>query len=294
MIRLGLFLVWLLRLLPLPLLRPIGRAVGLVMHRFARQRYHIAHTNLRLCFPHWSDAQRQETVRRHFAAAGASLLERGILWWSSPARIRRLVRMEGEQHLEAVRDRPVILLAPHFIGLDMGGVRLTLDWQAASVYGPQRNPVVNRLLLHGRTRFGNAKLISRKDGVRPIVAALRKGWPLYYLPDQDLGPKNALFVPFFGVPAATVTALPRIAKMAHAAVVPFVTRQTADGYVARFYPAWENYPSGDVEADTARMNAFIESVVLEMPEQYYWLHRRFKTRPPGEPKLYPKKKRRRR
>lgn len=288
MIRLGLFLVWLLRLLPLPLLRPAGRAVGLAMYRFARQRRRIAHTNLQLCFPHWSEAQRRQTVRRLFAASGAGLLERGILWWSSPARVRRLVRLEGEEHLEALQGRPVILLAPHFVGLDMGGVRLTLDRRVASVYGPQRNPVINRLLVHGRTRFGNVNLISRKDGVRPIVAALRDGWPLYYLPDQDLGPKNAVFVPFFGVPAATVTALPRIAKMARATVVPFVTRQTPDGYVARFYPAWENYPSGDVEADTARMNAFIESVVREMPEQYYWLHRRFKTRPPGEPKLYKK------
>src|SRR5690606_17085087 len=116
---------------------------------------------------------------------------------------------EGREHLEAVRDQPVILLAPHFVGLDMGGVRLTLDIPVASVYGPQRNPVVDRLLLHGRTRFGNVNLISRKEGVRPIIAALRDKWPLYYLPDQDFGPRNAVFVPFFGVPAATVTGLPR-------------------------------------------------------------------------------------
>jgi len=287
MIRIGLTLVWLLRLLPLPLLRPLGRGLGLAMYLAARRRRQIAETNLRLCFPEWSEDQRRRTVRAHFMAAGASLLERGILWWSSRERVRRLIRIEGQEHLDAVGDRPVILLAPHFVGLDMGGVRLTLDRAVASVYGPQRNPVVDRLLLHGRTRFGNVKLISRKEGVRPIVAALRDKYPLYYLPDQDLGARNAVFVPFFGVPAATVTALPRIAKMARAVVVPFVTRQTKTGYVARYYPAWDNFPSGDVTADTARMNAFIESVVREMPEQYYWLHRRFKTRPPGEPKLYP-------
>lgn len=286
MIRIGLALVWLLRLLPFALLRPLGRGIGLLMHRVAGRRRAIAETNLRLCFPEWTAQKRRAAVRRLFAATGASLLERGILWWSRPARIRRLVQLEGMQHFEAVQGRPVILLAPHFIGLDMGGVRLTLDRRVASVYGPQRNPVIDRLLLHGRMRFGNVRLISRKDGVRPIVNTLREGWPLYYLPDQDLGPKNALFVPFFGVPAATVTALPRIARMAHAVVVPFVTRQTENGYVAKFHPAWENYPSGDIEADTAYMNAFIESVVREMPEQYYWLHRRFKTRPPGTPKRY--------
>ena len=286
MIRIGLALVWLLRLLPFPILRPLGRGLGLLMYCFARWRRRIAETNLRLCFPDWTEAQLRKTVRALFAATGASLLERGILWWSSPERIRRLVQIEGEEHLEAVGDRPVILLAPHFVGLDMGGMRLTLDRKAASVYGPQRNRVVDRLLLHGRTRFGNARLISRKEGVRPIIAALKEKYPLYYLPDQDFGPRNAVFVPFFGIPAATVTALPRIAKMAGAVVVPFVTRQTDRGYVARYYPAWENFPSGDVTADTARMNAFIESVVREMPEQYYWLHRRFKTRPPGEPKLY--------
>ena len=286
MIRIGLALVWLLRLLPLALLRPLGRALGLILHALAGRRRDIAATNLRLCFPEWSEAQRRATVRELFAATGASLLERGILWWSSRDRIRRLVRLEGREHLDAVHDQPVILLAPHFVGLDMGGVRLTLDIRVASVYGPQRNPVVDRLLLHGRTRFGNVNLISRKDGVRPIITALRDKWPLYYLPDQDLGPRNAVIVPFFGVPAATVTGLPRIAKMARAVVVPFVTRQTDGGYVAKFYPAWDNFPSGDVEADTARMNAFIESVVREMPEQYYWLHRRFKTRPPGESKLY--------
>lgn len=286
MIRIGLALVWLLRLLPFPILRPLGRAIGRLMYVFAGRRRAIADTNLRLCFPEWDAAQRQRVVREHFAAAGAGLLERGVLWWSSPSRIRRMVQLEGREHLEAVRDRPVILLAPHFVGLDMGGTRLTLDYRCASVYGPQRNPVMNRLMLHGRTRFGNARLISRKEGVRPIINILRERWPLYYLPDQDLGPRNAVFVPFFGIPAATITALPRLAKMAGAVIVPCVTRQTPDGYVARLYPAWNNYPSGDVVADTARMNAFIEMVVREMPEQYYWLHRRFKTRPPGEPSLY--------
>ncbi|MBX6391836.1 MAG: lipid A biosynthesis acyltransferase [Burkholderiales bacterium] len=286
MIRIGLFVVWLLRLLPFPVLKQVGKGLGLVLYAAAKERRRIARINLRLCFPELDERQRERLVRAHFKAAGRGLLERGILWWSSADRIRRLVRLEGKEHFEAVRDRPVILLAPHFVGMDMGGVRFSIDHDCASVYGPQRNKVANRMLLRGRTRFGNARLISRKEGVRPIIATLREGWPLYYLPDQDFGPRNAIFAPFFGIPAATLTALPRIARIAGAAVVPFVTRQTEDGYVARFYPAWEGYPSGDIEADTARMNAFIESLVREMPEQYYWLHRRFKTRPPGEPSLY--------
>jgi len=286
MIRFGLSLVWLLRLLPFPLLKRTGKAIGLVFYAVAKERRRIAHINLQRCFPELEEQQLRGLLRRHFQAAGRGLLERGVLWWSSPARIRRLIRVEGREHFEAVRDRPLILLAPHFVGMDMGGVRLNLEYPMASVYGPQRNKVANRLLLRGRTRFGNARLISRKEGVRPIISTLRERWPLYYLPDQDFGRHNAVFAPFFGIPAATLTALPRLAKVGGATVIPLVTRQTEDGYVARFYPAWEDYPSDDVEADTVRMNAFIESVVREIPEQYYWLHRRFKTRPPGEPSFY--------
>jgi Kdo2-lipid IVA lauroyltransferase/acyltransferase len=270
------------------LLAPLGRGVGWMLYPLARERRHVTLTNLRLCFPQWSESERQRVARRHFQVVARAFLEHGILWWSSKARIRSLVRVEGLEHWQAVAGKPVIWLAPHFAGLDMGGTRIISEWKGVSVYSKQKNPVFDRVLLHGRTRFVTPVLFSRQDGIRPVVKAMRTGLPLYYLPDMDFGARDALFVPFFNVPTATITGLSRMARLARAVVVPAVTRQLpgAAGYVLRFYPAWENYPSDDVEADTRRMNAFIEERVREMPEQYYWVHKRFKTRPPGEASPY--------
>ena len=180
------------------------------------------------------------------------------------------------------------MLAPHFVGLDMGGSRLSIEVQVASMYSKQKNPLADRLLLQGRRRFNVPRLFSRQDSVRSVVKAVREGTPFYYLPDMDFGARDSIFVPFFGVPAATITGVSRLARLANARVVPAVTRQLpgGQGYVLRFYPAWENFPSDDVAADTRRVNAFIEERVLEMPEQYYWLHKRFKTRPQGEQRFY--------
>ena len=288
MIRLGLFVVWLLHLLPLALLAPLGRAVGQLLYAVARERRHVALTNLKLCFPQWSVAEQKRIAHRHFQVVARSFLEHGILWWSSKARIQKLVRIVGLEHWQAVAHKPVIWLAPHFAGLDMGGARIITEWRGVSVYSQQKNPVFDRVLRHGRTRFVTPVLLSRQDGIRPVVKAMREGLPLYYLPDMDLGARDAVFVPFFGVPAATITGLARIARLARAVVVPAVTRQLpgAQGYELRFYPAWENFPSDDIEADTRRMNAFIEARVREMPEQYYWVHKRFKTRPPGQANPY--------
>jgi len=288
MTRLGLALLWLLHLLPLALLAPLGRAVGLLLYPLARERRLVALTNLRLCFPQWSEAERQRVARRHFQVVARAFLEHGILWWSSKERIQKLVRVEGLAHWQAVAGKPVIWLAPHFAGLDMGGSRIITEWLGISVYSQQKNPVFNEVLRRGRERFVKPVLFSRQDGIRPVVKAMRSGLPLYYLPDMDFGARDALFVPFFGVPAATITGLSRMARLARALVVPAVTCQLpgAQGYVLRFYPAWENFPSDDVEADTRRMNAFIEDRVREMPAQYYWVHKRFKTRPTGEGSPY--------
>ena len=157
---------------------------------------------------------------------------------------------------------------------------------SASMYSRQRNALIDAMLYRGRTRFVKPQLIEREEGIRALVRAVREGWPLYYLPDMDFGPRESVFVPFFGTPAATITALARIARLAGAVVVPAVTQQLPHGYVLRFYPAWNDFPSGDAEADARRMNAFIEARVLEMPDQYHWLHRRFKTRPPGLAPVY--------
>ena len=286
--RFGLFIVWLLHFLPLPLLAWVGQGLGMLLYGFGRERRRVARINLRLCFPQMSERVREQLLRRHFRAFARSLLERGIVWWSSAARIQKVVRIEGIEHWNAVRDKPVIWLAPHFVGLDMGGVRLTTEFPLVSMYSRQKNPVFNALLLHSRSRFGMSHLVSRQDGIKPVIKTIKSGVPFYYLPDNDFGARDAVFVPFFKVPAATITGLSRLSKLTGAAVVPCVTRQLpgAGGYVLKFYPAWRDFPSNDVEADTQRMNAFIEERVLEMPEQYIWLHKRFKTRPPGEPHFY--------
>jgi KDO2-lipid IV(A) lauroyltransferase len=286
--RVALGLVWLLRFLPLAALAPIGRAAGLLAYALVRERRHVTLTNLKLCFPHLDEAGRRRLARRHFQAVGRATIEHGILWWSSKARVQRLVRIEGLEHWQAVAGRPVIWLAPHFVGLDMGGIRLGSEYRVVSVYSRQKDPAMDRVLYHGRTRFVMPELYSRQEGLRSVIRALRRGLPFYYLPDMDFGSRDSIFVPFFGVPAATVTGLSRIARLAGAVVVPAVTRQLpgGGGYVLTFHPAWRDFPSDDVEADTRRMNAFIEERVREMPEQYFWLHKRFKTRPPGQARFY--------
>jgi len=284
----GVGLAWLLHFLPLRVLAACGRGVGRLIYLFGAERRLVTHTNLKLCFPAQDDVQRARAARRNFAVWGRAFLEQPLLWWGAAERIKRYVQIEGIEHWLVLKGQPVIWFAPHFAGLDMGGVRLSIDHKVASVYRRQRNPVINKLMLTGRSRFGPV-LFHRQEGIRAIIKTLRDGVPLYYLPDQDLGKRDSIFVPFFGVPAATVTALSRLARVANAKVVPLVTRQIEHGYIAQFYPAWENFPSADVEADTQRMNEFVEARCLEMPEQYFWAHRRFKTRPPGSPKIYPRK-----
>jgi KDO2-lipid IV(A) lauroyltransferase len=282
--RAGLALMWLLRLLPLEVLARVGETFGMLLYAFGRERRQVCLSNLARCFPDMEGARRDALARRHFRAIGRSILERGLLWWSSRARLERLIVLKGQEHLPDAAGGPVILLAPHFVALDAGWTRLSCLMDMSSIYANQKNPVMNRALLDGRLRFGAQQLFSRQDGVREALKALKAGRFLYYLPDLDYGPRNAIFSPFFGVPAATVTALPRLARLADARVVPCVTRLLPGGagYEVRCYPAWTGFPSGDVAADTRRMNQFIEDRVRECPEQYFWTHKRFKTRPPGE------------
>lgn len=286
--RLSIFLMWLLHFLPLPLLAKVGNALGLLLYWLAGERRFVAATNLRLCFPELSEHERTALAQQNFQAFARSFLERGVLWWSAPQRIQRLVRVVGHEHLQKLAGQPVILLVPHFVALDVGWSWLTQQGNLVSVYSNQKNPYFHKKLFDGRLRFGASQLYSRQQGLRPIVKAMRAGLPFYYLPDQDLATKDGVFVPFFGVQAATLTTVPRLAEMTGAKVVPLTTRilPGGAGYEVRFYPAWENYPIGDVTADTRRMNEFIEQRVREMPEQYFWLHKRFKTRPEGEEKFY--------
>ena len=288
MTRLGLMLVWLLRLLPLPILASLGQGLGYVLAHLAHERRRVVATNLALCFPELSEKERRRLLYRQFQAFARSALERGIIWWGTVQDIQRLVHLEGEAHMHGMAHQPVIWLAPHFVGLDMGGIRLATQFPVASIYSQQKNRYFNDFLLRRRARFPHVRLVSRQQGLRPVIQAISEGVPFYYLPDQDFGAKDALFIPFFGVKAATVSALARLAKITGARVIPAVTRQLprGKGYILKLYAPWENFPSGDLIADTQRMNAFIEERVKEMPEQYNWLHKRFKTRPPGEVSIY--------
>lgn len=289
MARLGVFILWLLHFLPLGVLAAIGNGTGALLYLLAAERRKVGRINLTLCFPEWSEAERNRVLRAHFKYFCRALIERSMLWWSSSARIRSHIRVEGLEHLETARQQgQVIVLAPHFVGLDVGGSWMIQHVDLVSVYSNQKSQVFHDMLLRGRSRFGDQKLYSRQQGLRPVIKAMREGRPFYYLPDQDLATKDGLFIPFFGVPAATLTTVPRLAGMNGARVVPCITRMLPgnQGYEVRFYPAWENYPTGDAIADTRRMNAFIEDRVREIPEQYFWLHKRFKTRPEGEERFY--------
>ena len=278
-------LLWVLHFLPMRWVAAMGAGVGAVLYRFGRG--HVTRVNLALCFPEMGERERHALGLRHFKMLGRNALELGILAFGTEAHLRKLIRPEGLEHLHAHAGQPLIVLAPHFIGLNMGGIRVAWEIEnCASIYSRQKNPVLDWLFLRVRSRFGHPMLVSRQEGLRQVIRVIKSGKPFYFLPDMDFGPRDAIFSPFFGVPTATITALPRLAALTRAKVVPVVTRQEGDGYVVRFYPAWEDYPSGDLEADVRRMNAFIEERVREIPEQYFWAHKRFKTRPPGEPNPY--------
>jgi len=280
-------LLWVLRFLPLRALAPIGAGLGRLAYFFWPARRRVCLVNLARCFPELDEGARVALAQRHFAALGRSVVERGILFWSSGARIARLARLVGREHYDAA-GKPVGLFAPHFLGLDAGATRLSMESAAVSIYSRQKNAYVNRLLERYRTRFHPVTLLSRQDGIRGAIREMQRGVPFYYLPDQDYGSRDSVFVPFFGVPAATITGLARVARLAGAAVVPVVTRMLPGGagYEVRLYPAWKDFPTDDPVADARRMNAFIEDRVREMPEQYNWVHKRFKTRPPGEARFY--------
>lgn len=288
MTRFGLALMRLCAHLPLAWLRALGALFGVLLHALARERRQVTLTNLRLCFPELDEGARRRLARAHFRAFAQSFLDRGLLWSAPAARLRRLIEVRDGAILERALagQRPVILLAPHFVGLDAGWSRLSLERPMLSMYANQKNAVFNDAMRRGRLRFPGATLLSRQQGIRSALKAMKDGLPFYYLPDMDFGARDAIFVPFFGVPAATVTAIARIAQLTDAVVIPCVTRLTDHGYTVQFHAPWEQYPGADVAAATRRMNAFIEEQVRAMPAQYLWVHKRFKTRPPGAARFY--------
>ena len=278
-------LLWLLHLLPFRAMQWIAIPLGSLLFFSVGRRRQVGLTNLRLCFPEWTEAQRRSVLRQHFIDMTSTILGYSILLHGSKNRLRKVIHIEGLEHFQAIQDRPIIMLVPHFLGLDYGGVAHTIDCRGSSMYAEQRG-VFHEISLNIRSRFNNPLLIKRTEGIRPIVRALKSKLPFYYLPDQDMGPQQSIFAPFFGIQTATLPMLGKLAEMTNAAVIPVITTIAKGHIISRCYPAWENYPSGDMLADTTRMNQFIEDIAREHPSQYYWLHRRFKTRPEGEASVY--------
>ncbi|MBV6322763.1 lipid A biosynthesis acyltransferase [Duganella violaceipulchra] len=282
-------IMWLLHWLPLPVLGRFGDAIGSLLFVVMRARRHITLTNLRLCMPELTEAERTDIARRHFQAYSRSVWERGILWWASEARLKRLIKVEpGPVPVDEMTARPTILLCPHFVCLDVAGASIAMVTSASSMYVQQKNAAFDQVLRAGRARFQPVKLFTRQDGIKPILRALRDKLPYFMLPDMDFGEKDAEFVPFFGIEAATLTATARIAATTGAQVMPVIATFLPDyqGWRVKFYPVWDNYPGPDMVAATRRMNQFIEERVREAPAEYFWTHKRFKTRPNGEASLY--------
>ena len=287
--RVALALMWLLHFLPPKMLARTGELIGLLFMGLSRERRKVVQTNLRLCFPEHSKKQRNRLAQAHFRAFGRALAESTVAWWSNADRVRALATIEGKEFFDSANlAGPVIVLAPHFVGVEILAIRLSIEENAQSMYSHQKNAVFDRFLVSRRTRFRDIRLASRQDGIKRVVRGLKARLPLFFLPDMDFGPRDAIFVPFFGVLAATIDAVPRLAALTGAAVVPVLIEQkpAGQGYRIRFLPQWENYPTRDFRADTLRMNQFIEDCVKATPEQYYWVHKRFKTRPPGEERIY--------
>lgn len=285
--RLVLYLMRVLAPLPLPWLRALGRLLGWVLYAVVVPRRHVVQTNLRLCFPHLTQVELHRLARLVFVYFAQAWLDRGWLWHGAPAMVRARLTLSGAV-AELQGPDPVVIFAPHFVGLDAGWTALTqqLQRQFTTIYTDQTNKTSDAWILQGRQRFGSSRLFGRADGVKTIVASLRQGDPLYLLPDMNFGPNESLFVPFYGVAAATVPSLPRFARLGRAKVVPVVTRMTTQGYDVQVLPAWSDYPTDDLLADTALMNTRLQAYIDAMPAQYYWVHKRFKDRPPGEPDVY--------
>jgi KDO2-lipid IV(A) lauroyltransferase len=284
------FLLYLMRRLahlPLTWLRDLGWLLGWMLYGFVASRRHVVQVNLQLCFPRMTPVQVRTLSRRVFVCFAQAWLDRGWLWHGRPDLVRSRLTLSGA--VEELRGSdPMVIFAPHFVGLDAGWTALTqqVPRHFTTIYTDQANKMADDWILQGRQRFGSSRLFGRADGAKAIIGSLRQGDPLYLLPDMNFGLHESLFVPFYGVSAATVPSLSRFARLGRARVVPVVTRMTPQGYEVQVLPAWSDYPTDKLVADTALMNARLQTYIDAMPEQYYWVHKRFKDRPPGEPDPY--------
>lgn len=275
--------------LPFPWQVAMGGQIGRWIGKAARRRRRIAKINLELCFPELSPRQRSELLDAHFAALGIGLFETAMAWWAPDEKLRGLARVEGIEHLQRALDRGkgVILLTGHFTTLELGARFITWHQPFHAMYRSHKNLLYEAVMRRERERRSRFPPLPHED-LRGLLRAFRKGRAVWYAPDQNHGRRNSVFVPFFGIPACTITATSRLAALSGAAVVPYFPRRLpgTNGYEVVILPALDNFPSGDVVEDTRRINEMLEQHIRQVPEQYLWVHRRFKTRPPGSPSLY--------
>ncbi len=274
---------------PLPhrLLYLLGRKVGLFLHLFPTPFKRIARRNIELCLPELPEAERARILREHFAGLGCALFETAISWWSSNERIRRITMMKGLEHLEAAQrtGRGVLLLSAHFNSIEIGCRALAARLPLNVMYRPTKNELIGEFV-HSRRAVQTKRAIPRDD-VRTLVKALKEGDVVWYAPDQSFRKKGAQMVKLFGIPAATNTATSRIAGMTNSLVLPyFFERTPAGGYQGTIHPPLEGFPTDDAVADTERFNRIVEAEVRRIPEQYLWIHRRFKGLTPDYPNYY--------
>lgn len=285
----GVGLFWLIGQLPWRLLQAIGRGLGRLAWYLAKKRRHIAQTNIRLCFPELTPEEQDELAHRSVISTGEAILEMAGSYNNHRIDLNKNLTVTGMEHIEACQARceGVLLLGMHFNTLDTCSRMLATLVDIHAVYRPNDNPVIDRLIDRGRRHYVRST-VDRTD-IRQMLRLLRSGEIVWYAPDQDYGTAHALFVPFFGIPAATITATSRIAKMGKAAVIPCAHYRLPGGrYEIEFGPALEHFPGGDEAADTARINQTIEHYVRKHPEQYLWVHKRFKHQPEGRPSPYKK------
>lgn len=284
---LGVLFMRMIAPLPLSVVRAMGWILGQMLYVLVLPRRRIVLTNLTLCFPELSLRERQQLARRVVVCFAQAWLDRSWLWHGTPAQLATRLKVTGD--VQALQNEPrLVLFSPHFVGLDAGVMAICLQQlrPMCSIYASQKNPVVDAWILRGRQRLGGMRLFPRREGVRDIAEAVAQGQALYLLPDMDFGSHGAEFVPFMGVQAATVTSLSRFARLSRARVITLFNRMTDQGYDIDISTPWPDFPTKDAVNDTLRMNQALEALVRSAPEQYYWVHKRFKTRPVGEASPY--------
>jgi KDO2-lipid IV(A) lauroyltransferase len=284
---LGIGVLKALSVLPLPVLLKLGEGLGWLIGRLLHKRRYVVRVNLQLCFPPLAGAALEREVDAHFKALGAGIFEACLAWWASNDRVRGWGEVIGLEHLDAAMANKtgVLLLTGHFTTMELAARFIALQRDFHAMYRPINNGLIDYFMHRWRQDRSGLPALPRED-LRGLVRALREGRAIWYGPDQTLDFRHSVFVPFFGVPALTITATSRLAQMGRAKVVPYFPERVGSRYRVRFLPALENFPSGDDAADAARINQAIEAGVRFAPPQYFWVHRRFKWRPPGEKDVY--------